>query len=231
MLPARLLERVRVGGRARWLSPGANELVDELRGELEWRGLRELDRSAWVSAPEACSAEAVIATYWDRTRVCARETLTEFEFFDPTSASSYFRGRLRGPDSDRLVAAVRDHRCLPARVLDHVGAMTYYVLRDLDGEQLGAHRIEGRQVHARDEWLRLVAAIASQGHRLSALTCGDELFLYFPPPSWLERMLSLGSPRPRSRGALRVDSFATRTAFDAVIEVMTSTLFVELQRG
>jgi hypothetical protein len=109
--------------------------------------------------------------------------------------------------------------------------MTYYVLRDLDGEQIGAHRIEGRQVQARDEWLRLVAAIASQGHPLSALTSGDELFLYFPPPSWLERMLALGSSRPRNLGALRVDSFPTRAALDAVIDVMTSALFVEVKRG
>src|SRR5690606_2760502 len=101
----------------------------------------------------------------------------------------------------------------------------------LDDDKIGAHRIAGRQLEARDEWLRLVAAVATRGHRLSALVVGEDLLLYFPPPSWLERMLSLGSPRPRSHGALRVDTFSTRTALEAVIEVMKTRLFVELQRG
>ncbi|HWO23568.1 MAG TPA: hypothetical protein VNO30_32730 [Kofleriaceae bacterium] len=231
MLPARLLERVHARGRARWLAIRVDESIDELCDELAWRGLRELNRALWASTPVTQSADTIIASYWDRTHACALETLTEFEFYDPNSASAYFRGRFRGPDLDLLIAAVREHRCLPARVFDHVGTTAYYVLRDLDGEKVGAHRIDGRQVEARDEWLRLVAAVATRGHRLNALTCGDELFLYFPPPSWLERMLSLGSPRPRSRNALRVDTFSTRTAFEAMIDVMKTKLFIEFQRG
>lgn len=232
ILPARTFDKVQVRGRARWLGPLGEESLDELGRELEWRGLRPLDHRVWGRAPERCTAEAVVARYWERTRRCAIETLTEFEFFDPSSSSSHFRARLREPGPVGVVAATREQRCLAARVVDDVGVTNYYVLRDHGDDEIGACKIDGQHVEARDEWLRLIAAlcVTTHGHRLRAIVDGDELLLYFPPPSWLERFLALGAPGPRRRGALRVDMLPTRAAADALVEMLESRLFVEVIR-
>jgi hypothetical protein len=236
MLPAKLLDRVEVRGRVRWLAIGHDETSDELAHELEWRGIREIDRSIWVRSPVPSNADLIVGLFSERAKPCARETLSEFEFFDPTTQASYFRGRLRGPDLTRLEALLRSQRWLAARVADAIGGVDYYVLSDVDGEQIAACKIDGSAAEARDQWLLVAAALSNLavgggGSRFRAVVSADEVFLYFPPPSWLERMLSLGCPRPRSRGALRVDAFTTKAAFDLVAESMKSVLFVEIERG
>ena len=235
MLPARLLESVEVRGRVRWLSIRKGESADELARELEWRGLREIDRVTWARSPTPSSAEGIISLFAERAMPCAEEALGEFEFFDPTSPAGYFLGRLRGPDVPRLLGLLRAQRWLAARATDAVGVMNYYLLTDVNGEQIGACRIDGPAVDARDNWLLVAAALAhlaavGEGQRFRASIAGDELCLYFPPPSWLERMLLLGTPRPRTRGALRVDAL-TREALAAVTEVLRTVLFAEIERG
>lgn len=236
MLPVKLLDRVEVRGRVRWLPVAPDQTSDELADELVWRGIREVGRSTWVRSPVPSTADLIVGLFSERAKPCARETLSEFEFFDPSTQAPYFRGRLRGPDLGRLEALLRSQRWLAARVADSVGVMGYYVLSDGDGELITACKIEGQAVEARDQWLRVAAALShlavgGGGHRFRAVVSTNEVFLYFPPPSWLERMLSLGCPRPRSRGALRVDAFTTKAAFDLVTETMKSVLFVEIERG
>ena len=112
--------------------------------------------------------------------------------------------------------------------------MSYYILSDLDGEQIGARKIDGAPVDARDRWLRATAALADlaavgEGQRFRAVVSAGEIYSYFPPPSWLERMLLLGRPRPRRRGALRVDALAG--ALPMVTEAMRTLLFVKIAAG
>jgi hypothetical protein len=235
MVPARLLERVEVRGRVRWLTLRNDESEDELVHELEWRGLRELDRTTWARSPAPTSAEAVISVFAEQTIPCAEAALREFEFFDPTSPASYFRGRIHAPDVPHLRSLLREQRWLAARATDALGLMNYYLLTDIDGEQIGSCRINRQGVEARDNWLRVAAALAQlaavgEGHRFRAAINGNELFLYFPPPSWLERMLLLGRPRPRTRGALRVDAFEGDVLRE-VAKALKAVLFAEVERS
>ena len=114
MLPSRLLERIEVRGRLRWLLLRDDETADELGGELQWRGLREIDRVTWARLPPPSTAEAVISVLAERPVPCAESALGEFEFFDPTSPADYFRGRIRTPDVARLRSLLRAQRWLAA---------------------------------------------------------------------------------------------------------------------
>jgi hypothetical protein len=113
-----------------------------------------------------------------------------------------------------------------------LGIIRYYVVSKFDDDHIAVTALDRAPVQARDQWLRISAALASlasigEGHRFRASTARDTLYLYFPPPSWLERLLLLGAPRPRAHGALRADAFGASEL--AIVETaLREVLFVEV---
>lgn len=223
VLPPSLAARVTPRGRARWLL--AEGSAAALREELGFYGLREVPFAAWARTPPAATPTQLAAPLRERAMRVAAERVATLELFDPSSDAGYYRGRLRRGSSDEAAAMCAQFRWVPARERDVDGFHYCIVFHDNGGFSANAL---GVGVDARDTWLRIAAAACHGRDPTRAFRCerdGDVLRLYFPPPSWLERLLALGAPvRAGGLCAYRVPD----AAWPAVHGALTDVLFAKV---
>jgi hypothetical protein len=193
LLPAALADLVSGRGRARWIV-GTNDLP-RLRDELQFHGLREIDFSSWAQTPARVPAFGLVAPYLERARPVSAERVSALEVFDPSKPNLFYRGRIHPAPADEVVDLCKRFRFIPARDPEAEAGTYYSVLSERDGELKIASI--GYGVEARDEWLRLAGATCHSHGTDRAFAYEREsglLRLFFPPPSWLERLLTLGAP-------------------------------------
>lgn len=191
-LPSRLAAYLEPRGRTRWLAvPDITATTEDLR----FSGLREIPFARWASVPPTESLDTLVAPLLEKRKVVSPDAIGNLEVLDPTSPNGYFRGRIRRASIETLRSLCERFRFVPARDPDAEAGMCYSLLSLRDGEVTLA--LIGSGVLARDVWLRIAAGLCRTRGPDAAFKCereGNILRLFFPPPSWLERLLALGTP-------------------------------------
>jgi hypothetical protein len=226
-LPAPLESRLRPRGRARWLPLRAGE--EGLKEELVFHGLREVAFDAWSRTPRIETTDSLVAPLLERSRRIAADKVASLEVFDPTTGNTYFRGRVRQLRAEDVEALCSRFGFAPARDPDADRGAHYSVIFH-NGGAFSSLSL-GFGVEARDRWLRLSAAVCHRHGADRAFRCeraGDILRLFFPPPSWLERLLSLGVPA--KAGGLCAFSLPS-AAWPLVQRALTDVAFADLRQA
>jgi hypothetical protein len=185
----------------------------DLAGLLEAEGLREVQSSRWLRAPEAETAVELAAAY--DVRVGAAPTSGEIgglRILDTSTANTYYWGRWRepGPEHTGNFIARRGRR-FGADLWAYVALDRGRPLRLLDFPALSPDR-------GCDEAWRLQAALdAAAGDPQAILVQGTgrgslALGLYAPPPRWLQRRWELLGEPTRIPGALFAYEFTPSDA-------------------
>jgi hypothetical protein len=192
-LPTRISGKLRARGRARWLdiSGDAASAAEELR----FLGLAELRFDRWAHVPEREALDDLAAPWLEQMTPLTPERMGSLDVFDPGTPATYFRGRLRKLPADAVRELCTRYRFIVARDVDADQGTAYSLLTLRDGGVAGATL--GTGVRGRDVWLRLAAAVCRVRDEDGWFRCerdGDILRLYFPPPSWLDRLLTAGVP-------------------------------------
>jgi hypothetical protein len=178
----------------------------EAYAALEKAGLRELRREHWLGHPPASKASQVVAAMAQTLDAAQPATdVPGLSLLDPKTSVRFYRGRWRPPTKT-------DSGDFVARRPQAYGADLWCLVRMLNGQPRSLNDLPSRQgaASARDEAWQLQAAIDAETHpqefRLrfdadNADLCLVDLF--GPVPSWAQHYLdAIGSPSPRTRGAL-----------------------------
>ncbi len=226
-LPAALEGRLRPRGRARWLALGDGD--GQLKDRLVFHGLREVPFEVWAQTPRSETVDSLVSPLLERARQIAADKVASLEVFDPTTGNTYFRGRVKRLPAEEVQALCVRFGFAPTRDPDSEAGSHYSVI--FYGNGAFSSMSLGFGVDARDRWLRLAAAVSHRHGADHAFKCerdGDLLRLFFPPPSWLERLLALGVPA--KAGGLCSFSLPS-AAWPVVQRALTDVAFADIRQA
>lgn len=181
---------------------------DGAEASLRVAGLHKISSAQWIGQPSMVSAVNYLEQYGQRLSAARAAGFVDgLTIIDPTTRSTYYRGRWRTP-------ATGDTGDFVGRRPQAYGADLWCFVRLMDGapERMLDLPVDNVPLPARDDAWRLQAAIdALRGTPLDyriRIIPGSEpaeeiVDLFSPLPSWAERYLGLiGLPVEKSRGAL-----------------------------
>lgn len=185
----------------------------DLSEALEAEGLRQVEATRWLSAPEEVSADDLVAIYDSRLSDASPSGDIEgLRILDPSTPNTYYRGRWRQPAAGHYgnFVARRGQR-FGAELWAYVALVVGEPSQLLDLPALTRDR-------GCDEAWRLQAAldaVAGRPQQIAVHGTGHgriALGLYAPPPRWLQRRWELIGQLSKVAGALFAYDFTPSDA-------------------
>jgi hypothetical protein len=202
LLSDALMGYIEYTGHARLFRAPDDAFVDEL---LDGEGLAALSAEQWLHAPREATTEELVAFYMSRLESQGLPGEVELRVLDPSSSTTYYRGRWRSVKNN-------DTGLFVGRRPQAFGADLWCIAQITEGTigRLIDLPLENPLAPGADEAWRLQAALdASRGNpqRVRVTEVGGSsrsvLEFFSPVPSWLQRRLDVvGTPCSAGRGAL-----------------------------